>query len=49
MNSVAILAKYFSTHEKPVVMTEFRDFWESCSDEDKQYFRTVNLKTGLVD
>ena len=48
-NTTTMLVKYFSTPDRPVKLDEFRAFWTSLTDEDKQYFKTVNLETGLVD
>lgn len=33
--------KYLSTPEKPVTMTEFKDFWAACTDEEKAEFKKV--------
>lgn len=42
-NSVAQLKDYFSTPEKPVAAREMMDFWNSCSDEEKAYYKSAEL------
>jgi len=47
-NKPSELMAYFSAGGRKVTITEYRVFWdEACSDEDKVYFKTVNLETGL--
>lgn len=33
------IQKFFSTPERPVSITEFKVYWESLSDEEKEYVR----------
>lgn len=49
-NTTMDLIRYFQSEdpEKILKMKEFKDFWESCSDEEKVYFRNVDLATGLL-
>lgn len=48
INSIARLRMYFEIDSKPLGNTEFRDFWESLSVNEKVYYRSVNLKTGTL-
>jgi hypothetical protein len=52
-NSMWRLATYFFGHEfapgsphSPQEWIEFREFWLSLSDDERRYYRTVDLKTG---
>lgn len=45
-NSFDELANYFGS-VKPVTLREFFDFWLSCNDQERAYFRRVDLSTGL--
>jgi len=47
-NTTSELIKYFGENQK-VTLLEFREFWESLTLEDKQYYKSVNLQTGLVE
>lgn len=42
-----MLRNYFA-EIKPVSLTEFKEFWNSCTDEEKDYYRAVDLSTGLL-
>jgi hypothetical protein len=42
-NSIVDLKKYLSTPENPVTMEELKEFWESCSDEEKEQFKNTEL------
>jgi hypothetical protein len=42
-NLPSCLMGYFSVPGKPVKVSEFKDFWESMSQEEKEYYRTVDL------
>jgi hypothetical protein len=42
-NKPKALMEYFSTPDRPVTPSEFRQFWTSLMDEEKLYFRTVEL------
>lgn len=41
-NNAAMLARYFGN----VTYEEFKDFWISLSEEEKDYYRLVDLDTG---
>jgi hypothetical protein len=43
-NSIADLKKYLSTCGRPVTMEEFKNFWMSCSDEEKKEFKETKLE-----
>lgn len=42
-NTVKELKEYFSTPEKPVNAREMMDFWQSLSEEEKEYYKVVDL------
>lgn len=42
-NSIVELKKYLSTPDRPVSMDEFRQFWDSCSDDEKLEFKKTEL------
>ena len=42
-NNFPELAAYFGVDK-----TEFIDFWLSCNPRERQYYRHVDLVTGLV-
>jgi hypothetical protein len=42
-NSIVQLKKYLSTPERPVGMEEFKEFWDSLSEEEKVEFKTTPL------
>jgi hypothetical protein len=42
-SSMTDLMKWFSTPDRPVSISEFRQFWDSCSREEKdQYLRELS-------
>lgn len=43
MNSLLEIKQFFEVPDRPVVMTEFKEFWDSCTDEEKQEFREAEL------
>ncbi len=45
-NSITDLKKYLSTPDRPVTMEEFKDFWNSCTDEEKDEFKSTPLPKG---
>jgi len=47
-NSFVMLINYFSEGTRPVKRDEFRDFWGSLSMDERDYFRNVDLETGLT-
>lgn len=42
-NSVKEIKDYFGTEGNPVGASEFMEFWKSCSDEDKEYYKEASL------
>lgn len=42
-NSVSQLKDFFSTPEKPLNSNEMMDFWKSLSNEEKAYYKSVDL------
>jgi hypothetical protein len=42
-NNIAEIKKYLSTPDQPLTMEEFREFWDSCSEEEKEQFKTTQL------
>lgn len=42
-NSIVDIKKYFSTSGEPLTTKEFTDFWNSCSEEEKDEFRKADL------
>jgi CO dehydrogenase/acetyl-CoA synthase beta subunit len=42
-NTVPELMRFFSTPEHPVTSREFRLFWESLTEEEKEEFRQAKL------
>lgn len=51
-NITTDLMRYFGLtvdfHIENTTLAEYREFWESLTDEEKMYYRTVDLTTGLV-
>lgn len=47
-NTVGQLAIYFSSLGNPVYYSEFREFWFSLTPSERDYYRLVDLKTGLI-
>lgn len=47
-NTPKALQEYFSTPEKKVTLKEYKDFWTALTDEEKDYYRRVDLTTGLL-
>jgi hypothetical protein len=43
MNTMKDLAKYFSSDDMTVSINEFMKFWESLTNEEKDYYRTAKL------
>jgi hypothetical protein len=43
-NTIADLKKYLSDAAKPITMEEFKEFWETCSEDEKQEFKQTKLK-----
>lgn len=42
-NSMADLMKFFSTDENKVKPSEFREFWATLSDEEKEHFKNADI------
>lgn len=42
-NTPKDLKDFFSTPEKPVALKEMNDFWQSLSEDDKEYYRYAEL------
>lgn len=38
------IKKYLSTDDRPLTMIEFKEFWESLTEEEKDEFRKTDLK-----
>lgn len=43
-NSIVSIKKYLSTPERPVGMDEFKEFWDSLSEEEKAEFKKTPLE-----
>lgn len=39
--TMADIAKFFSSEEKPVLLGEFQRFWQSLTTEEKMQYRTL--------
>lgn len=46
-NSIFQIAKYFHSGDQPIRREELLEFWSSLSDSEKEYYRKVDLETGL--
>lgn len=44
LNSITDLKRYLATEDKPVTMQEFKDFWESCTSQEKEEFKRAKLE-----
>lgn len=44
LNSLVDLAAYLSTPENPVKSGEFKEFWISLTEEEREEFRRTELK-----
>jgi hypothetical protein len=42
-NSLKDLMEAFSCPGRPVSPAEFRTFWNSCSDDEKEYYKYAQL------
>jgi hypothetical protein len=44
------IAKYFFGSEVDYISVrkEYNEFWSSLTEQEKDYYRTLDLKTGLV-
>lgn len=44
-NSLTDLREFLHTEANPLSMAEFRDFWASLSDEEKEEFKNADLSS----
>lgn len=42
-NTIKELMAAFGTLERPVSVTEYRDFWSSLTEEEKKYYKTAKI------
>jgi hypothetical protein len=42
-NTIKELMAAFGTLERPVSVTEYRDFWNSLTDAEKEYYKTAKI------
>lgn len=42
-NSVKDLREFFFTKDNPGSSSEMREFWQSLSEEEKDYYKSVDL------
>lgn len=42
-NSITDIKKYLSTEEDPLTMGEFKEFWDSLNDSEKEMYKTTPL------
>lgn len=48
-NTFINLINYFSEGDvKKLTANELKDFWQSLSNEEKEYYTYVDLETGLL-
>lgn len=47
-NGPKTLMAAFSCPDRPVNVAEYNEFWKSLSPEQKDYYRNVDIETGLV-
>jgi hypothetical protein len=43
-NTITDLKRYLSTEDRPVTMQEFKDFWETCTEDEKVEFKQTKLE-----
>lgn len=43
-NSLVDLKKFLSTPDRPVNTAEMTEFWQSLTDEEKEEFKSADLK-----
>jgi hypothetical protein len=48
-NSVVALVRYFAKDARPVERWEWMAFWMPLSSSERDYYRHVDLTTGLID
>jgi hypothetical protein len=42
-NTIKELMAAFGTLERPVSVTEYRDFWSSLTDAEKEYYKAAKI------
>lgn len=42
-HSLPDLMRFLSTPEHPITSAEFNEFWRSCSDQEREEFRSTEL------
>lgn len=42
-NSLKDLIGFFGTSDRPVSPAEFKKFWESCTEDQKAYYKSAPL------
>jgi hypothetical protein len=47
-NTMIKIIRYFQSNENHLTSTEFKKFWESLNVEERKYYLSVDLETGLV-
>lgn len=43
-NTLTAIWKYLATPENPLTFSEFKEFWATCTEEEKDEFRKTELK-----
>jgi len=43
-NTITDLKRYLGTKENKVSMQEFKEFWDSCTEEEKMEFKQTKLE-----
>ena len=43
-NTIVELKKFLATPDHPVAMEEFKEFWDSLSEEEKKEFKRTELE-----
>jgi hypothetical protein len=43
LNSIVDIKQYLSSPEQPLTMAEFKEFWDSCTEKEKDEFRKMEL------
>lgn len=47
-NTIVRIRQYFEKDARSLGATEFKDFWFSLTELEKEYYRSVDLETGLL-
>lgn len=48
-NTIAQLKEFFQSGGKTLTNGELREFWSSLTDDEKDYYKMVDLETGRVE